>query len=168
MADAPTHSPYVLGACGHRANVGGGQRQVWLAFLGLRARGHRSALVVHPDSELRRRASEGTDTYPLAPRTGMDLRAAWRAVAADASGATRYRACPRPTGRGHDGPGPLAWQHGPSNPLRRGSSGRLAPRAERLLTMAASSGAVLRLHVGIHQVGAGSRRRTCRSHRDHP
>ena len=56
----------------------GGQNQVLLTVLGLRQRGHRAALVVHPDGELRRRASEGTDLYPLAPRTEMDLRAGWR------------------------------------------------------------------------------------------
>ena len=56
----------------------GGQNQVLLTVLGLRARGHRTALVAHPSGELRRRASEGTDLFPLAPRTEMDLRAAWK------------------------------------------------------------------------------------------
>lgn len=56
----------------------GGQRRVLLTVLGLRARGHRAALVVHPDGELRRRASEGTDLYPFAPRMAMDLSAAWQ------------------------------------------------------------------------------------------
>ena len=31
-----------------------------------------------PEGELRRRASEGTDLFPLAPRTEMDLRAGWQ------------------------------------------------------------------------------------------
>ena len=56
----------------------GGQNQVLLTVLGLRERGHRAALVVHPRGELRRRAAEGPDLFPLAPRAEMDLRAAWK------------------------------------------------------------------------------------------
>ena len=56
----------------------GGQNQVLLTVLGLRGRGHRVSLVAHPGGELRRRAAEGTDLFPLAPRTEMDLRAAWQ------------------------------------------------------------------------------------------
>jgi L-malate glycosyltransferase len=51
---------------------------VLLTVLGLRAAGHRAALVAHPDGELRRRASEGHDLIPLAPQGELDLRAAWR------------------------------------------------------------------------------------------
>src|SRR5204863_6101933 len=56
----------------------GGQNQVLLTVNGLRALGHRAALVAHPDGELRRRASEGLELVPLAPRAEMDLSAAWR------------------------------------------------------------------------------------------
>src|SRR5947207_14975999 len=56
----------------------GGQNQVLLTVNGLRALGHRAALVAHPDGELRRRAAEGLELIPLAPRTEMDLSAAWR------------------------------------------------------------------------------------------
>jgi glycosyltransferase involved in cell wall biosynthesis len=56
----------------------GGQNQVLLTVNGLRAIGHRAALVAHPDGELRRRAAEGLELIPLAPRTEMDLSAAWR------------------------------------------------------------------------------------------
>lgn len=56
----------------------GGQRQVLLTVLGLRERGHRAVLVAHPDGELARRASEGHDLLKLAPRTEVDLHAAWR------------------------------------------------------------------------------------------
>ena len=56
----------------------GGQNQVLLTVLGLRAAGHRAMLVAHPDGELRRRAEEGLELLPLAPRTEMDLSAAWR------------------------------------------------------------------------------------------
>src|SRR5947208_15336051 len=56
----------------------GGQNQVLLTVNGLRALGHRAALVAHPDGELRRRASEGLELIPIAPRTEMDLSAAWR------------------------------------------------------------------------------------------
>src|SRR6266850_2694238 len=56
----------------------GGQNQVLLTVNGLRELGHRAALVAHPDGELRRRADEGLELIPIAPRTEMDLSAAWR------------------------------------------------------------------------------------------
>jgi glycosyltransferase involved in cell wall biosynthesis len=56
----------------------GGQNQVLVTVMGLRALGHRTFLVVHPRGELRQRANEGLDLIPLAPRTEMDLGAAWR------------------------------------------------------------------------------------------
>src|SRR6185503_5701476 len=56
----------------------GGQNQVLLTVNGLRSIGHRAALVAHPDGELRQRVQEGLDLIPIAPRTEMDLTAAWR------------------------------------------------------------------------------------------
>lgn len=56
----------------------GGQNQALLTVLGLRAIGHRTVLVAHPAGELRRRAREGPDLIPLAPRSELDLHAAWR------------------------------------------------------------------------------------------
>ena len=56
----------------------GGQNQVLLTVLGLRALGHRTLLVAHAAGELRQRAQEGLDVFPLAPRTEMDLGAAWK------------------------------------------------------------------------------------------
>ena len=56
----------------------GGQNQVLLTVLGLRARGQRAALVAHPDGELRRRAGEGPDLFPIVPSTEMDFRTAWQ------------------------------------------------------------------------------------------
>jgi glycosyltransferase involved in cell wall biosynthesis len=56
----------------------GGQNQVLLTVNGLREIGQRTALVAHPDGELRRRAAEGLDLIPIATRTEMDLSAAWR------------------------------------------------------------------------------------------
>lgn len=56
----------------------GGQNQVLLTVMGLRAAGHRAELVAHPDGELRRRAAEGLDLVPLVPRAEMDLSAGWR------------------------------------------------------------------------------------------
>jgi glycosyltransferase involved in cell wall biosynthesis len=56
----------------------GGQGQVMHTVMGLRALRHRAALVAHPDGELCRRMSEGTDLIPLAPRNEIDLAAAWR------------------------------------------------------------------------------------------
>jgi len=56
----------------------GGQNQVLVTVLGLRALGHRTMLVAHPGGELRQRAAEGLDLLPLAPKTEMDLGAAWR------------------------------------------------------------------------------------------
>jgi glycosyltransferase involved in cell wall biosynthesis len=56
----------------------GGQNQVLVTVLGLRALGHRTMLVAHPGGELTQRAKEGLDLIPLAPKTEMDLGAAWR------------------------------------------------------------------------------------------
>lgn len=56
----------------------GGQNQVLVTVLGLRALGHRSVLVAHAGGELRQRAAEGMELIPLAPRMEMDLSAAWR------------------------------------------------------------------------------------------
>jgi glycosyltransferase involved in cell wall biosynthesis len=56
----------------------GGQNQVLLTVNGLREIGQRAALVAHPDGELRKRASEGLELVPLAPKSEVDLTAAWR------------------------------------------------------------------------------------------
>jgi glycosyltransferase involved in cell wall biosynthesis len=56
----------------------GGQNQVLLTVLGLRALGHRTMLIAHAAGELRQRAKEGLDLVPLTPKTEMDLGAAWR------------------------------------------------------------------------------------------
>ncbi|MDR7513162.1 MAG: glycosyltransferase [Armatimonadota bacterium] len=56
----------------------GGQQQVLLTVLGLRARGHRAVLVAHPEGELRRRAAQGDDVIPLGARGEMDLGAGWK------------------------------------------------------------------------------------------
>ena len=56
----------------------GGQNQVLVTVLGLRALGHRTVLVAHSAGVLRQRAQEGLELIPLAPKTEMDLGAAWR------------------------------------------------------------------------------------------
>ena len=56
----------------------GGQNQVLVTVMGLRALGHRATLVAHPGGELRQRVREGLDLIPLAPATEMDLGTAWR------------------------------------------------------------------------------------------
>lgn len=56
----------------------GGQNQAFLTVTGLQAAGQRVMLVANPWGELRRRASEGIDVVALAPRTEMDLAAAWK------------------------------------------------------------------------------------------
>ena len=56
----------------------GGQIQVMHTVLGLRALGHRAALVAHPDGQLLQRMVEGMDLIPLAPTHEVDLAAAWR------------------------------------------------------------------------------------------
>src|SRR4029078_10582128 len=56
----------------------GGQNQVLLTVNGLRSIGHRAALVSSPNGELDQRVQEGLDLIPIAPRTEMDLTAAWR------------------------------------------------------------------------------------------
>ena len=54
----------------------GGQSQVLLTVMGLRARGHRAVLVAHPGGELARRAQEGHDLIRLAPLHEVDFAAA--------------------------------------------------------------------------------------------
>jgi glycosyltransferase involved in cell wall biosynthesis len=56
----------------------GGQNQVLTTVMGLRSLGHRTMLVAHSEGELKRRAEEGLDLISLAPKTEMDLTAAWR------------------------------------------------------------------------------------------
>jgi len=56
----------------------GGQGQVMHTVMGLRARRQRTALIAHPEGELFRRMSEGTDLIPLATRNEIDLAAAWK------------------------------------------------------------------------------------------
>ncbi len=56
----------------------GGQNQVLLTTLGLRALGHRVVLVAHPKGELRRRAEEGGEVLPLAPAGEMDFSTGWK------------------------------------------------------------------------------------------
>jgi L-malate glycosyltransferase len=56
----------------------GGQNQVLLTVNGLRAIGHRAALVAHPNGQLLSRADEGLELIPIAARTEVDLTAAWR------------------------------------------------------------------------------------------
>jgi len=55
----------------------GTQAQVFHTVLGLRAQGHRTAIIAHPDGELLRRLQEGDDVIPLAPHQHIDLEASW-------------------------------------------------------------------------------------------
>ncbi len=55
----------------------GGQSQVLNTITGLRAMGHRAVLVAHPEGELFRRMQQGHDLLPLAPKSDVDLAAAW-------------------------------------------------------------------------------------------
>jgi L-malate glycosyltransferase len=55
----------------------GGQSQVLNIVTGLRAAGDRAVLVAHPQGELFRRMQQGHDLLPLAPRSDIDLSAAW-------------------------------------------------------------------------------------------
>jgi glycosyltransferase involved in cell wall biosynthesis len=56
----------------------GGQNQALLTVTGLRALGHPTMLVAHPDGELRRRAPQTPELVPLAPRFEIDFHAAWK------------------------------------------------------------------------------------------
>jgi glycosyltransferase involved in cell wall biosynthesis len=55
----------------------GGQGQVMSTVLGLRALGHRAALVAHPEGMLLERMRDGMDLFALAPHAEIDLGAAW-------------------------------------------------------------------------------------------
>ena len=56
----------------------GGQNQALLTVKGLRALGHPTMLVAHPEGELRRRAPQTPELVPLAPRFEVDFHAAWK------------------------------------------------------------------------------------------
>lgn len=56
----------------------GGQNQALLTVLGQASRGHRVALVAHPEGELRRRAETLIETVPIGAHGEVDLRAAWQ------------------------------------------------------------------------------------------
>jgi glycosyltransferase involved in cell wall biosynthesis len=56
----------------------GGQNQVLITAMGLRSLGHRTMIVAHSEGVLKERAAEGLDVIELAPRSEMDLGAAWR------------------------------------------------------------------------------------------
>lgn len=56
----------------------GGQNQVLVTAMGLRALGHRTMIVAHSEGVLKERAAEGLDVLELTPRSEMDLGAAWR------------------------------------------------------------------------------------------
>jgi len=56
----------------------GGQGQVRLTVQGLHAIGQQAALVAHPSGELGRRVDSTIEFIPLAPRSELDLPAAWR------------------------------------------------------------------------------------------
>jgi glycosyltransferase involved in cell wall biosynthesis len=56
----------------------GGQNQVLLTARGLSARGHRVAVVAHPDGELHKRLPADMEVVPLASRGEVDLPAAWK------------------------------------------------------------------------------------------
>ena len=56
----------------------GGQNQVLLTVLGLRKRGHRTALVMRSDSELSQRSPDHADNFSLNPRMESDIQAGWR------------------------------------------------------------------------------------------
>ncbi len=55
----------------------GGQNQVLLTVLGLRKRGHRTALVMRSDGELSQRSPDHADNFSLDPRMESDIRAGW-------------------------------------------------------------------------------------------
>ncbi len=56
----------------------GGQNQCLLTVKGLRAVGHDTVLVAHPQGELLRRAPQDEWLVPLAPRLEVDFHAAWK------------------------------------------------------------------------------------------
>ena len=104
----------------------GGQSQVLHIVQGLRAIGHRAALVAHPDGELLRRMSEGHDLIPLATRGEVDLVGGVAAVAADqAAGARGHSRARSACGRdGGDRPVDCRAVAEASAHRRRGASSR--------------------------------------------
>ena len=133
-----------------------------LTVNGLRAIGQRAALVAHPDGELRRRASEGLELIPLAPRTEMDLSAAWRLARVVKRLAARRRSTPtiRTAWR---------WRRWRCRSARAGArpaagagrvaARRLSPEGQLVLALEVPAGRLLHRRVGSDPADAGRRRR---------
>ena len=59
----------------------GGQNQVLLTVLGLRKRGHRTALVMRSDSELAQRSPDHADNFLIDSKMGSVCRGIFKALA---------------------------------------------------------------------------------------
>ena len=136
-----------------------------LTVLGLRSGGHQAALVAHRGGELRRRAAEGLDLIPLAPRSEMDLRAAWQLSRA-------LRQLGPNIVHAHDAHAvamaALARSLGSSEPPPRLVASRrvdFSHQEERLLTVEVPADRLLYLRLVYDPVDARQRWGTARTHR---
>ena len=148
----------------------GGQNQVLLTVNGLRSIGQRAALVAHPDGELRRRAAEGLDLIPIAPRTGdgsvggVEVLAARQAAAARrdprARSARRRDGVAGAVDRIGVGERPAAAGAG------RGAARRLSPEGQFVLALEVPAGGLLHRRVRGDPPDARRRRRAGRPNGD--
>ena len=125
----------------------GGQQQVLLTVLGLRARGHRAVLVAHPEGELYRRASEGADLLPLAPKNEVDLATAWKLsrIIRQWKPAIVHAHDPHAVVDGR--PGAVVWRADAAAEDRRVAPGGLPPAGAFVLAVEVPAGG--RLHRGL-------------------
>ena len=97
-----------------------------------RARATATMLVAHAAGELRQRAKEGLELVPLAPKTEMDLGAAWRLSRLIKQLAARHRARARSARRRDGGAGAVDEHAAGQAAAGRGAPRRLPPaRATR-------------------------------------
>ena len=140
----------------------GGQNQVLLTVNGLREIGQRAALVAHPNGELRRRAAEGLDLIPLAPRTEMDLTRGVAAVARHQAAAARRHSRARSARRGDGGARAFAERIEAERTRPAAGARRLAPRrfsSEGQFVLALEAPAGRLLHRGVRGDSADAARR---------
>ena len=135
---------------------------------GLRSIGHRAALVAHPGRRAAaQRAAEGLDLIPIAPRTEMDLSAAWR------FSRVIKRLAPDVI-HAHDPHGvamaSLALSLGGARETRAGArrvaARRLSPQGQFVLALEVPPGGLLHRGVGGDPADARRRRRAGRSDGD--
>ena len=142
-------TPHVLPPHRHGADLAGraepgARHRAWACGRS----GHRAVLVAHPSGELRQRATEGLDLIPLAPRTEMDLGAAWRLSRLIKQLKPGHRPRPRSARRGDGGAGAVDEHAAGEAAADRGAPRRFPPARQLAVALEVPAGRLLHLRLG--------------------